>query len=497
VTKKILIVYSDPNCSCTKKSTFELAKGFSKFTETNTIYHKDLNDNVIAAHAIIIFQRLGANAGIITPDIKAKIFNFIDTYKFKKLFVYDIDDLILESQNCTPIDFIKKVDVVAVPNENYLKHIFTHNPNVILTRTFVDIEEIKNIKNDLNLPKDRLNLLWASTGALGKDLMKNLIPEITKQFPTTLIHCLGRIEFSNFKNTKCYPIQPYPEFVKFCKACDIILNPISYDTQSDNALIARKLKDTTLKDFIDCKSEIKYAHAGICKTPIISSVSSSYKYAIKNKINGFLAENLQDWIDAISLLTTEKALKNKIVNNAYDDVLNNYSLSTVSQRIYNDLEKQFDMKKGAKIYLEIIQNESSDVLGEITPRKAIIQKIKCTKPNLFKIDFFGATFARVNRCSISCKIVDSSNGVTVRAISQECDFMSDNAWFEFIFEPIRDSENKNYDIVLESLDSSIGNAVTVYRSVAMTNPDKNIGDLFINNFKVRGQLKFRTFHKNG
>ena len=70
---KILIVYSDPNCSCTRKCTFEFQKGLSEYCATDTLFYTSLEEFHFRYYDIIVFQRLGGNSGVISIPFKAKI----------------------------------------------------------------------------------------------------------------------------------------------------------------------------------------------------------------------------------------------------------------------------------------------------------------------------------------------------------------------------------------------------------------------------------------
>ena len=51
-----------------------------------------------------------------------------------------------------------------------------------------------------------------------------------------------------------------------------------------------------------------------------------YNEAIKNGVNGFLANNEDEWVDKLSVLIEDPILRNGMVNNARDDIFKNYNL---------------------------------------------------------------------------------------------------------------------------------------------------------------------------
>ena len=56
---KILFVYSNKTCGCTKKYTFELARGMKKYVNTKVIYYTELTSDIVKEFDVIILQRLG------------------------------------------------------------------------------------------------------------------------------------------------------------------------------------------------------------------------------------------------------------------------------------------------------------------------------------------------------------------------------------------------------------------------------------------------------
>ena len=71
---KILFVYSNKTCGCTKKYTFELARGMKKYVNTKVIYYTELTSDIVKEFDVIILQRLGT----ITIIDKDEVNNIID-----------------------------------------------------------------------------------------------------------------------------------------------------------------------------------------------------------------------------------------------------------------------------------------------------------------------------------------------------------------------------------------------------------------------------------
>jgi len=486
---RILIVYSDLRCSCTRKGTFELSRGLKLFTPTDILHHLELKEYHFKKYDVILFQRLGGNGALISESYYLSLENLIKKYKGITYTAYFLDDLII---NAGTKRMMGLVDKLLVPNPNYLKYVTEYNDDLFYTRTFLDLEEISSIRKK-NLSKKNINLLWASTGGVGASFMKKLLPALLKKIPNAVVHIVGgsSSRFREFKNTKIYPILPYAKFIQYFKACDIYLNPISIDTAY--------FRNVKTIDFFNCKSELKYIIAGAVKKPILSSKSQPYEYAIKSGINGILLNNdVNSWIAHIIILTKNLKLKTRLTKNAYDDVSKNYTLKAVGEKIYY-LFQEFFEKKNTEIkcnqplyFLDNNQPESNSIVGEIFGNKKIHQSFMCKDNGLFKIDLRFATYIRKNKGILRISLTESLDGNTIRTKDLLCEKLYDNEWHSLLFDPILNSKGKKYFIKIEGINCRIGSSVTVYY---LSSPH-NIGELLINRTKFNGSLTFKTYNRN-
>ena len=87
-------------------------------------------------------------------------------------------------------------------------------------------------------------------------------------------------------------------------------------------------------EFNKCKSELKYIEFSALGIPVVASDIDVYKEAIEEGVTGFLANTEDEWVDKLSLLIEDPTLRNGIVNNARDDIFENYN--------YKSRVKQWD-----------------------------------------------------------------------------------------------------------------------------------------------------------
>ena len=81
-------------------------------------------------------------------------------------------------------------------------------------------------------------------------------------------------------------------------------------------------------NFNKCKSELKYIEFSALGVPVVASDMNVYNEAITDGVTGFLANNEDEWVDKLSRLIEDPILRNGMVNNAHDDILENYSLKS-------------------------------------------------------------------------------------------------------------------------------------------------------------------------
>lgn len=328
----ILFVYSNKNDPCTRKCSFELSKGLKKIGENSSeIYYQELSEQMIMDNDIIIFQRLGANGIIISQKDDYRIFDLIEKYYDSKKFVYMIDDLVIEEQSGLPKKFLKKCHGAICFNEQMKQHISLYCKKVYVMRTFVDIDLIKKVRtNDL----EGLNISWISTGAIGKELILDIINEInSRELDIKFITMSGSSFLNGVENVKSYRYVPFTKMIYLLNGTQILLNPAPNNDKDFKERMEKRTKKT-ITECLNCKTELKYALAGATNNVIISSKTVPFLYAIKNKKNGLLVEDdVNEWVNAILKLYENEKLREKIIRYAYKDVNEHYSLKYASKKI--------------------------------------------------------------------------------------------------------------------------------------------------------------------
>ena len=331
----ILFVYSNIGCSCTRKCTFELVDELKKYTQVTSMYFKNLNKESIKEYNLIIFQRVGT-AGNVTDSDAEEMIEIIKENKNKKKFIYMIDDLVINARDGLPKKIIEVCDAVMCTSVTLKKYIEPYNKNIYLFHTFVNFEMYQEI------PKSNYNdftVVWASTGGLGKDIINKILLAKERIGEDVKFIIIGgkSEEFNNFSFVETYPIVAENELIKIIKGSDILLNPMTISDEIE--IVIRSFADN-VNDFINCKSEVKYAMAGASKTCLLTSPIENYIKVITNGVNGFIIDNdAEMWIEKIKYLYKNRDIKNMVVMNAYNHIKNEYTQSKVAKDIYGILQQ--------------------------------------------------------------------------------------------------------------------------------------------------------------
>ena len=118
----------------------------------------------------------------------------------------------------------------------------------------------------------------------------------------------------------------------------------------------------------------------------------------------------------------------------------------------------------SEIYSEIIANTPQVPAGEIYGDKVFSQSFVPEKNGLHQISIMFATYARQNTKSISFRLLDSDKNI-LKEESFSAANVEDNKYITFDFSPIHDSSNRYLRVEISSMNSTVGDAVTVWLSL--------------------------------
>ena len=251
-------------------------------------------------------------------------------------------------------------------------------------------------------------------------------------------------------------------------------------------------------EFHRCKCYPKYLESGVTGSCLLASDIPPYNKIIKDGVNGLLATD-QQFASKLKWAIEHRDSVTNIGHNNTKDVQENHLLGPIALKFYQDLVKLYHPipkkvcaphRDSPELIPGIIQNKQNGNLGEIISPKIIAQDFLCDQENLCRIDIFGTTLGRVNLGQLKlCVKENPTDTNAIRTSTLDMANLRDDDWFVFEFEPIAASTGRNFCLTLESDQSQKAVAISYI------NHSFNLGNLYLNNRKETGCLKFRVFYR--
>ena len=269
---------------------------------------------------------------------KNNILTFLNKMKILgKKIILDMDDILWESNDAKYANFknnknqIKEyVDLISVPTRNLKKEVesFYNIPGIVV-RDFVDIfyffYPLYGAKKRKKLSIGIIN--YHNQGASIDFIVQILKKILSKYKNKIIIKFLGYIPEELKGHNDIIYISSKLDYIKYAATLrkeyfDFCIVPM-IETKSNNV-----------------KSNIIWQELSITKIPAIYSDLPPYKN-VKNYNTGIkVLNNENEWIDAIGLMIEDEVLRNEIKENAYKDVLSNWTL----QKNFGKILANFDLK---------------------------------------------------------------------------------------------------------------------------------------------------------
>ena len=176
----------------------------------------------------------------------------------------------------------------------------------------VDLEDIKEYIPNNNKKIDSKHLSIITTSRINYQKNPSLFNKIAESFPNIKFIWVGEGDLQSELSSKNIEVTGWKtkdEIMKLLNKSDVFILPSLWEGLSISLLEAMALK----------------------KPCIVSNVIGN-KDVIENEKNGFVCNNLEDYIKVINNILNDKYDLDKIVNNAYKDVLDIYNTKVMSDR---------------------------------------------------------------------------------------------------------------------------------------------------------------------
>lgn len=300
-----------------------------KYLLTNNLYNS-IDKTALNQIDILIIQRETAEQ--------------ISFKELKKLFkdnrvkiIYEIDDNLINLYPSHPlyniyknkksfyVDYIKNVDLLTVTTKALRDEFKVYNKNIAILPNYLNTQLINNKIKTIENNKIKILFSGSKTHIADLEVIEDAIIEIYKKYKDKIeIIFWGDITQKIEKNCQFTKIQKffnkYEEYLKYLSSLNIDIGLIPLCNN----------------EFNKAKSNIKwldYSAVGIAS--ILSDVEA-YNSSVVNNVNGLLVENnIQDWISAIEDLINNSIKRKQISKNAYQTVIEEYSLQKNILKWYN------------------------------------------------------------------------------------------------------------------------------------------------------------------
>ncbi len=197
--------------------------------------------------------------------------------------------------------------------------------------------------------------------------------------------------------------------------------------------------------FADCKSEIKWLEAGVLGVVTVASATQVYKQAIKDGVDGFVAETEDQWYDIIDKLINDKTLRESIGKAATQSANEHYALENTSQTFVNILE-QCKQKHLQETGFSLLNQDSKHVVivnvlyppqamgGATVVAQNIVETISAHYSDQYHVSVFTCDVNNLYAHQVS---EYEHNGVSVTAVSvpvgPDVDYRAYDAQVENLF----------------------------------------------------------------
>lgn len=115
---------------------------------------------------------------------------------------------------------------------------------------------------------------------------------------------------------------PYQEYMRAIVAGDYMFSITPLGASED--------MDT--ESFNACKNPFKYINYGVARIPGIYSSAMIYRDCVQHGVTGLLVENTYEaWLDAMEQYVTDRALRQRVCDNAFAHVMQNYHVRDGAQ----------------------------------------------------------------------------------------------------------------------------------------------------------------------
>ncbi|WP_010582512.1 glycosyltransferase family 4 protein [Schlesneria paludicola] len=244
--------------------------------------------------------------------------------RFAHKIVLDIDDAVFMRYPEKFDRLAQLCDGIIAGNSRLVEYFQTRNPRVALIPTCVDMDLYP--QRSPSSPTDRTVIGWIGTASNLPQLSLVLpaLREVSKQTPIELRIITSRRDPLDTMDTEGISIRFVPwnahDAVQQLQHCDIGIMPLEHDDPWNHYKCGLKL--------------IEYMAIGL---PAIASPVGVNAQIVTPNVDGYLASNTAEWVDAIQKLAQSPELRARIGDAARITVMQHYSTQAQTPQLIKAL----------------------------------------------------------------------------------------------------------------------------------------------------------------
>lgn len=319
----------------------ELAKrGFSTIVHTPTVL--SMSSTPWPKKLFLILETIRSLFSINKGDIiflQRTVYNkyffvLMVAYLFvsRQKMIFDFDDPIYTHNFLKTKTFSQMADAVIVCTHAQAEWARQFNPNVHIAHIAIDTSPYEECAKDYPLPGGKPIIGWLGTG-----------PEHLQNFPV-LVSALGRLAarkdtpftfvlIGAFENKKVYDLfRGIPDLdVRFIDRL-VYTDPLSAPREIQKftiGVVPHQSEGVWNKG----KTSMKVLEYMACAVPTVVSAFGEMPYIVEDGVNGFIASSEDEWVEKLTLLLKDRALRERLGRAGQETVRARYSFDTIVPQI--------------------------------------------------------------------------------------------------------------------------------------------------------------------
>lgn len=297
--------------------------------------------------AVEQFQVFVLHRTLFTP----KLAQFIATAKeLKKTIIFETDDLVYDPAFLVYMDYWREMNAlerklyehgvggeilddpaveVATTTTSFLaEKLETKGKRVFIVPNKLSLQDIEWAKQaveqkEKNRSEIRVGYL-SGTPSHNKDFatITEALLELFTRFPHMRLVLTGPLDTEHALSQYADRIEKLP----FVPREELFLNIASLDINLAPLEIGNP--------FCESKSELKFFEAGIVKVPTVAAATGTFRNAITDGVDGYVATTTAEWTEKIGNLIKDKDFREKMGEGAYQTALERYTTRNAKNEAY-------------------------------------------------------------------------------------------------------------------------------------------------------------------